>query len=232
MSNKLKIILFNGMLIIFNIVLFSPGLIGISIHHDNVVLAGLAIAIPVIDIVTIIYVNYRLLSQTENKKDNKIEKLEGTEDYKISIKKARKRLKALTEQFDLMIKQIDEIEHKKEALLDYLKQNQLDDKFFIEEAENTEAYLFKRIKTILNKCILLDESLDETAFCEEYREEIFYINQLLSKNEIVLDKFQDFLTEVFFYKEKEIQGNTSLETTIEVLRELRKQSDFQIPSKQ
>ena len=221
MSKKyVKMFFFNFLLVVVNVLFFSKGFIGASIHHENVVIAGLSIALPIIDIILLVYINYSLLNQ-KNKIEYDINEIIDVEDYKKAVMQAKKRLKFLSFQLDEMLSQIEEIERKKGALLEYLRQNNQVNGVFVEEAVNTEQYILKNIKKILNKCILIEPSTSMEVANKEYKEQMEYITNTIKKNEETLEKFQDFLYEVSLYGEKETPEDISLQSTIQVLRQLR-----------
>ncbi len=228
LSNKhkiLKMFLLSVSIALVNIVAFSKAFFGISIHSENTLVMTFSIFIPVMSIIIFFYEGYAILNAKEKVQYHiTIDELVSSEDCKKALQKYIKIFPFLADELKILIRQIERIEVKQEALIEYLKQNNRDNTFLVQEGKEAELFLLKNVKRVLGKCIIMG-ALDQDDTDEDsrnvYQEQINEFHKIIKSNEKNLDEFDIFLEEVSKMGEKPLEENIGLKSTIEAMRQIR-----------
>lgn len=228
MRKKLiKIGIFSMCIVIINIFVLSRGILNFSVHSDNVVIATCSIAIPVISLIFLCLYVYSILNSkiSEEKKVNyDIYNLKTEDDYMRALESVLKTHYGLENELNTLVNQVNRIQKKHNALLNFLEQNNnTSNTFLIQESENAKLFLLHNIQTVLSKFIIL-EVLDHDVEENQkniFQEQMIEINKIIDNNEKTLDEYDIFLKEVSKMGEKPMKENTNLQCTITALQQLR-----------
>ena len=109
----------NIIIVILNIVVFSPGLIGINIDFIDDFKTAIGITVIIMSIIIFIIGNYKILINSKEEVD--IFKLEDDEDY-INALRENSYKKVFSKDIDILLNQIERISKKQERIDDILLQ--------------------------------------------------------------------------------------------------------------
>lgn len=200
-------------IVLLNIVVLSPGLLGIDIGSGEPLEAALGVALLVGSFLILIYGVYTLLLKPPV--STPVRSIKTHEDY-IEALRYYRGVKVLKKDVMLAIDQLERLEKKKAALLDTLSQRfsegELSYKKFRSVIEQVEALFYLNIRGVLNKLHVFDatefESIEEGQRAaaissrliqqkrELYEEYLRYVTGYLSANEEILLKLDKLLLEI------------------------------------
>lgn len=206
-----KMIAFNFILAITEVVLYSDMFIGLTMNTDNSFIKTGFITGIVMSIILFIYVNYNLISAGDIKSSYKINELNTYEDYIDA-------LNTYTYKSDLqgdilaVIEQIERFKKKEDKLKILLQQNFGEDSNLDSvnlAIEQADEMIKRNVKAMLNRFSIFDQ--DEYAklrtrqsqnnpVAQErfrlYNEHITYLRELIGNNERVLLEIDRLMTEI------------------------------------
>ena len=152
----------NIIIVILNIVIFSPGLIGINIDFIDDFKTAIGITVIIMSIIIFIIGNYKILINSKEEVD--IFKLEDDEDY-INALRENSYKKVFSKDIDILLNQIERISKKQERIDDILLQkfneNEISYKNFKNIISEVVNVFYINLKSVINKINIFDE--------EEYR---------------------------------------------------------------
>ncbi len=191
MNNKvfLKLTILTLLLAIADIIVFSPGIVGLS-FSNNVILFCLAILVNIVIIsLEYIYLNY----STTGKYGYDLDKLKSADDYKDALESKLNKKSPFYDEVKQSLSQLDSITRKTNVLSELLEQNnQQHFTALIDLSNQATNFMFNNIRKILNRIAILDSDVSSTLE-NEHKE---YMQRLLNSNENILSEFNKLLTEV------------------------------------
>lgn len=195
-----------------NIIIFSPGLIGLELGASALAAAS-GSTIIFLSGAALIYGNYKLLSEPENAIPvNQISTVEGY----IEALNDHRDLKTFEKSIVLLLDQIERLQKKNKTIRDILLQifsaSEIAYKKFDAVIAEVEKIFYMNIRSILNKLNAFDEDdydfirsrQEEGAFSEQFMEEklkvyyeyIKFVNAATEDNEQILLKLDKLLLEI------------------------------------
>ncbi|MFZ7120670.1 MAG: hypothetical protein ACOWWH_06945 [Eubacteriaceae bacterium] len=215
MNNRkaIRILILNFSLAVVNIIIFSPGLIGLRLTGGSIFDTALASTILFLDIAIFIYANYLIL--TKQQKVILSRELKNMEDYESALN-AHKNNKTFKKNVHIILDQMDRIEKKKQMFLDLLHQEfnagEMSFEKFQGVVTNVEKIFYMNIKSIIHKINAFDE--DDYNFIKKenakatftdqfikeklsvYQEYVFFVKEATEDNEEILLKLDKLLLEL------------------------------------
>ncbi|WP_316246825.1 hypothetical protein [Paenibacillus ihumii] len=200
-------------IVIVNIVILSPGLIGVQIGGASAVQTASGITLLVISILIVLYASYIWMIKAPAV--TPVRDIQTHEDY-IDALSYYKNEKALKKDILLALDQLDRMEKKKETFADVLGQRfdpaELSYKRFNSVINEVEKLFYLNIKGILNKLSVFNASelaiftgqQRANSFSEKlvrektklYNEYLAYVTGYLEANEEILLKLDKLLLEM------------------------------------
>ena len=195
-----------------NIIVFSPGLIGLELGASALAAAS-GSTIIFLSGAGLFYGNYKLLSEPENPIPvNQISTVEGY----IGALNDQRDLKTFEKNIELLLDQIERLQKKNKTIRDILLQifraSEIAYKKFDAVIAEVEKIFFMNIRSILNKLNAFDEDdynfvrsrQEAGAFSEQFMEEklkvyyeyIKFVNAATEDNEQILLKLDRLLLEI------------------------------------
>ncbi len=195
-----------------NIIVFSPGLIGLELGASALAAAS-GSTIIFLSGAGLFYGNYKLLSEPENPIPvNQISTVEGY----IGALNDQRDLKTFEKNIELLLDQIERLQKKNKTIRDILLQifraSEIAYKKFDAVIAEVEKIFFMNIRSILNKLNAFDEDdynfvrsrQEAGAFSEQFMEEklevyyeyIKFVNAATEDNEQILLKLDKLLLEI------------------------------------
>ena len=195
-----------------NIIVFSPGLIGLELGASALAAAS-GSTIIFLSWAGLFYGNYKLLSEPENPIPvNQISTVEGY----IGALNDQRDLKTFEKNIELLLDQIERLQKKNKTIRDILLQifraSEIAYKKFDAVIAEVEKIFFMNIRSILNKLNAFDEDdynfvrsrHEAGAFSEQFMEEklkvyyeyIKFVNAATEDNEQILLKLDKLLLEI------------------------------------
>lgn len=191
MNNKifLRLLIITICLAFCDIILFSPGIYGLSyaIHPIEFCLAILVNAGILIGEVIF------LIKSNTAKYGYDLDKLKDINDYKEALESCYSKKSPFESEIHQAIEQITSMDKKNKILNELLEQNNKQHFTALTDL-GTQAsnFLVNNVRKILNRMAIFDAETDATLLEEHKR----YIQKLLSANEGILKDFNKLLTEV------------------------------------
>lgn len=198
-----------------NIIVFSPGLMGIALFGPDVSALETAFGVSFIFLsgTGLIYGNYRLFSEPE--KAIPAHKIGAVDDY-VEALNSHRELKAFEKPVGLLLDQIERLQRKNKTIRDILLQifsaSEISYQKFDATITEVERIFFINIRSILNKMDAFDgrdydfitERLDVGDFSEQFMEEkirvyneyINFVKAATEDNEQILLKLDKLLLEI------------------------------------
>lgn len=209
----IKLIGLNITIIALNIILLSPGLIGLRIGGDSVFQTALGATVLVMSVVVFIFGNYQIIS--EKKPRTTAIKIESQIDC-ITALKNNSYKKVFAKDINLILDQISRLNKKKEVVKDLLLQKFSNSELSYSKFENVikeiEKLFYINVKSVLNKVNIFDEEdydyvrkdylssrLSEDIIIEKmkiYNEYIAFVKDSAEDNEQILLKLDRLLLEL------------------------------------
>ena len=195
-----------------NIIVFSPGLIGLELGASALAAAS-GSTIIFLSGAGLFYGNYKLLSEPE--KSIPISKISTAEGY-IEALNDQRELKTFEKSIELLLDQIERLQKKnktiREILLQIFSASEIAYKKFDAVIAEVEKIFFMNIRSVLNKLNAFDEDdynfvrsrQEAGAFSEQFMEEklkvyyeyIKFVNAATEDNEQILLKLDKLLLEI------------------------------------
>ena len=195
-----------------NIIVFSPGLIGLELGASALAAAS-GSTIIFLSGAGLFYGNYKLLSEPE--KSIPISQISTAEGY-IEALNDQRELKTFEKSIELLLDQIERLQKKnktiREILLQIFSASEIAYKKFDAVIAEVERIFFMNIRSVLNKLNAFDEDdynfvrsrQEAGAFSEQFMEEklevyyeyIKFVNAATEDNEQILLKLDKLLLEI------------------------------------
>lgn len=221
MDNKklIKLVAFNAVLALFEVVLFSEGLIGLSIGSSSVFESAAAVTIIVMSIIVFLYVNYKLLSSKQVTHQAKVlmDELDEPGEFIAALNHYVGK-QMFRDDINTGQDQVRRLDKKMKTLDTVLFQN------FREGTENYSGFqrvvtdaqkmIYDNLKKVINAMEIIDpveynkvminqqwsviQEQDNSVLESKrnmYRSHDMYIKKLLEKNEEILLEFDKLLME-------------------------------------
>jgi hypothetical protein len=199
--------------VILNIIILSPGLLGLEIGGESALETALGVTLLFISLLVLLYGSYLLLFKPPVVIP--VKNMKTHEDYIDALHHYR-HVKVLNKDVLLALDQLVRIEKKKTTLLDVLSQRfdptELSYRKFYSVIYEVEKLLYLNIKGILNKLSVFDASEFATIASEQrakqfsdkliqektalYNEYFAYVSGYLGANEEILLKLDKLLLEI------------------------------------
>lgn len=211
-SKWMKLLGLIGGLAVLNIIIFSPGLLGVDLEGGSPLETAGGITILVMSLLVLLYGSYSLLFKSPVARP--VRSMTTHEDYIDALNDYRN-MKVLKKDVHLALDQLDRIVKKKHTLLDVLgqrfEQTELSYKKFVSVIHEVEKLFYLNIRGILNKLSVFDAS-EFAAFAHQpsgklsnrlaqekmnlYQEYLAYVNGYLGANEEIMLKLDKLLLEI------------------------------------
>ncbi|WP_159885361.1 hypothetical protein [Paenibacillus puerhi] len=212
-SNALKLVGLIAGVVLLNIMMLSPGIVGLDIGGDSALETAAGVTLLFISLLVLLYGSYALLFKPPAV--TPVKNLKTHEDYVEALHRFR-HVNALKKDVRLALDQLDRIEKKKGTLLDVLSQRfdptELSYKKFVTVILEVEKLFYLNIRSTLNKLNVFDASEFE-AFTHQqksapfpnklmqekaglYKEYLDYVTGYLAANEEILLKLDKLVLEI------------------------------------
>lgn len=197
--------------VVINIIVFSPGFIGVEIGGTALATAS-GVTLLFISVLVLIYGSYILLFKPSVVLP--VKQIRTHEDYVEALTHYR-RIKALEDNISVALEQLDRMRKKKDTLLDVLNQRfdpmELSYKKFASVTEEVEKLFYLNVRSILNRLNVFDETEfnsvmnhKPTSFSQKlmqekremYNEYLSFVKSSLGTNEEILLKLDKLLLEI------------------------------------
>lgn len=199
--------------VLLNIIILSPGLLGVEIGGESVLETASGVTLLVISLLVLLYGSYVLLFKPPVV--TPVKNIKTHEDYIDALHQYRN-VKVLEKDIVLALDQLVRIEKKKLTLLDVLSQRfdptELSYKKFISVIHEVEKLFYLNIRGILNKLSVFDASEFSNFASEQgtakfsnklvqektelYHAYLAYVAGYLGANEEILLKLDKLLLEI------------------------------------
>lgn len=207
-----KLILFNLVLLLTDIMIFSEGFIGLSISDDDTIKQALGITLMVVSVIVFSYYNYRYVMQyLQIKNIYIITELDTTEEFIAALSSYEGKI-VFQKEIATVQEQIKRLDKRKETLNNvlYQKFSNNDDLSILNVVSDITNALWKNTKQILNRLSVFDQEeylklkntnidLSNTVLYEKwqfFQGHISYIQNLIKMNEAALFEFDRLIIEV------------------------------------
>jgi len=198
-----------------NILVLSPGLIGVEIGGESALQTAFGLTIPAVSVIVLLYGSYQLLFKPPVIKVRFNPNMTSPEEY-IHALNQYKGIKALKKDTTFALDQLERIEKKKSLLLEVLGQrfepNELSYQKFRTVIGEVEKLFYQNVKGIITKLSLFDAA-EFTAFASQetkiqlsdrlfqqktalYNEYLSSVTGYLGANEEILLKLDQLLLEI------------------------------------
>ena len=242
-KNIIKIISFNAVIILLNILIFTGKVPFLSFRSEVAFYKAFAITLVIMSVISFFYVNYHLIVQALQDQTFSLDQLNTPKEY---IEALKPYLNGITfrEDVNIVINQIERLLRKKATLEEVLFQNYREEAKEFDSlklvVEDTSELLFENVKKVLNRMCIFDEQeyarlrvrRDVTDALREklklLEEHIRYIKMLIEKNETILLEFDNLLLEVSRLDEIDSESMdelSTIQTTIQSMKNLRMKED-------
>lgn len=208
-----KLVGLNVTIALIDIILFSPGLLGIKIGGTSILATAFGITVMLMSGVVFVFGNYSILYTKE--KIIQTSEIKTEADY-INALKHNYGKKTFAKEIDIIIEQIERLQKKKETIKDILLQRfdstEMSYSKFQGAVIDLDNIFYINIRSILNKLQAFDEedynqikrdsinSEFSKEFIKEkmdiYQEYITFIKDSVEDNEQILLKLDKFLLEI------------------------------------
>ncbi|RKP58144.1 hypothetical protein D7Z26_01165 [Cohnella endophytica] len=212
-TRTMKLLGLIGGVALLNIVIFSPGFIGVDIGGDSALETASGVTLLLSSVLTLLYGSYALLLKPAVA--TPVKELKSHEDY-IAAFIPYKKLKALNTETGLAIDQLNRMDKKRNVLLKVLSERfnrtELSFQKFIAVIAEVENLFFLNMRGILNKLSVFDLSefdmlanpqrskLFSGKLLQErsvlYQEYFAFVKGSLDANEEILLKLDKLLLEI------------------------------------
>jgi len=222
-NNKIfKIALLNIGIAVVNIIIFSPGLIGIRIGGASTLATAFGLTMIVLSAMIFLFGNYKLFFEEYEPAAVDLKKIETVEDY-ISVLKINKYKQTFSNKIDIILEQIERLQDKiktiNNILLQKFSSTEMSYTKFKKVIGDVENLFYINVRSILNKINAFDEKdymrlrnqtakvkLSPEVFNEKmsiYNEYIEFVQNSIEDNEHILLKLDKLLLEISKYNSLE-----------------------------
>ena len=195
MNNKyfFRIICITMGLAIFDIVMFSRGLVNLTLFGGGIKNTIISIVILLLNLIILFFEYKFFTTSTEAKYGYDIEKLKVPNDYKIALESCKKKNSPYIEEINRAIVDVTSIEKKQKVLNEILEQsNKSEYVTLIDLGNQSTTYLLNNIRRVLNRIQIADTG-EWSGDIQDHKK---YINTILDKDDKILNEYGKFLTEV------------------------------------
>jgi hypothetical protein len=209
----LKIAGLNIGIALVDTIIFSPGLLGITMGGTSIFATAFGATVALMSVAVFATGNYTLI--TEREKIIQVSEIKTVEEY-INALKQNYRKRTFEKDIDTILGQIESFQSKKEAIKDILLQKfnsaEMSYTKFSKTISGVEEVLYINIKSILNKLSAFDEvdykriqkNDAEKKFSKEfiqskmniYNEYISFVKAATEENEQIIFKLDKLLLEI------------------------------------
>ena len=211
----LQLLKLNITIILINIIIFSPGLLGVEIGGTSIFFTALGTTVILMSIIIFIAGNYNIL--TTPNKEITIYKVDTPEEC-IEALKENKSKRTFANDIDILLEQIDRFDKKKETIYDILLQkfnsSEMSYSKFKSVIVDIEELLYINIKSVINKINIFDQ--------QEYDKIYKDIRHRKINNNIINEKKNMYEQYVSFVRESTEDNEQILLKLDKVLLELSK----------
>lgn len=213
-SGPLKLLGLVAGIVILNVAVLSPGLLGVTIGGGSALETASGVTLLVMSLLAVLYGSYTLLFKPPAAKPSAVH-YDSREDYIAGLNRHRN-VKVLKEDIALALDQIERIGRKKAALLQVLGRRfdtaELSYRKFHAVIDEVEKLFYLNIRGMLNKLSVFDAAefarfSDSTAASRfsgsliqkktaVYHEYLSYVKGCLGANEEILLKLDQLLLEI------------------------------------
>ena len=191
MNNKffLRLLIITLVLAFIDIILFSPGIYGLTFATQPVLFGG-AVGLNMIMLLgEIIYLN----NSTTAKYGYDLDKLKDVDDYKQALESCYSKKSPFEKEIKQAISQIISIDKKNKVLQELLEQNNKQHFTALTDLGNQSlSFVVNNIRKTLNRIAIYDADVGDDLLDEHKK----FIQNLLASNDNVLNGFNKLLTEV------------------------------------
>lgn len=212
-SKWLKLLGLIAGIVLLNIIVLSPGLLGVEIGGDSVLETASAVTLFVISFLVLLYGSYTVLFKPPA--ITPVRNISHPEDYRAALYQFRN-VKGLRKDIELAVDQLDRMDKKKLTLLNVLSQRfdsaELSYKKFFSVIAEVEKLFHLNIRGIINKLSVFEASglssfasrPRSTSFSNKlieqktalYNEYLAYVAGYLGANEEIMLKLDKLLLEI------------------------------------
>jgi hypothetical protein len=197
---------------LLNVVVLSPGMLGVSIGGGNALMVAFGVSFLLVSVLVLFYGGYTLLIKAETRLP--VKQIKTHEDYIDGLNRF-KRVKVLESDITFALEQLERIKKKTDTLLSVLNQRfdpaELSYKKFASVSQEVEKLFYLNVRSVLNRLSVFDESEYEnvvkqntTQFSREllqektdlYNEYLSFVKSSLGTNEEILLKLDKLLLEI------------------------------------
>ncbi len=143
---------------ILNVVVLSPGLIGVG-FGESALETAIGVTLPLASVVALLLGSYVVLQKPQPQP--LLRQLQSREDFASALSRY-KRIGLLQEDIELAIEQLDRVRKKKDTLLEVLSQRfqpgELSYSKFASAIAEVESLFYRNVRSVLNRLQAFDES--------------------------------------------------------------------------
>lgn len=191
MNNKvfLRLLLITITLAFIDIILFSPGIYGLSFTLQPILFCIMILINIVTLLGEIIFLGY---SNTA-KYGYDLDKLKDINDYRQALESCYSKNSPFAHEIQQAIAQVTSIDKKNKVLNEILEQNNKNHYTALTDlGTQASSFLVNNVRKMLNRIAIYDADMGENLLGEHMK----YIQKLISDNENILTEFNKLLTEV------------------------------------
>lgn len=226
MNNKffIRITIITMFLAIFDIVMFSEGLVNLSLIGGGIKNTILSISIILLNLI-VLFAEYKFLTTSAKAKYGyEMDKLRTASDYKTALESQKSRKSPFLEEINRALVDVSSVEKKQKVLEEVLEQNDKSEYVsLINLGKDSMNYVFNNIKRVLHRMQIADAG----EWSGDVKEHKAYINAILDNNDKILSEFGKFLTEVSRMDDPNefVNATEVLEDMVGTLKKLRGEDD-------
>ncbi|RJE83937.1 hypothetical protein D3P07_24325 [Paenibacillus sp. 1011MAR3C5] len=176
-------------IVVLNIAVLSPGLLGVEIGGDSVLETASGITLLVVSFLVLLYGSYTLLIKPPYVPP--VREVRTHEDYVAALAQFRN-VKGLKKEIALALDQLDRIDKKKDTLLDVLEQrfdpSELSYKKFISVIDEVRKLFYLNIRGILNKLSVFDAQ-EFASFAGQQHKPGLFSNRLVQEKAALYQEY-------------------------------------------
>ena len=210
MNNKVyvKLTIFTVILAIIDVIIFSPGIIGLTFSSNPIMFCLCIIVNIVLFLGEYVYMTHSVVA----KYGYDLDKLKNANDYKEALESKLDKKSPFYNDVKKALFQLDSMTRKRLVLTEILEQNNQEHFTALTDlGEQSANFLFNNVRKILNRIAIFDSDIN-TSLEEEHKK---YIQKLLNSNENMLIEFNKLLTEV-----SQMDDTSSDDTLSKVLNDM------------
>lgn len=210
MNNKvfLRLLLITITLAFIDIMLFSPGIYGLSFTLQPILFCIMIL----INIGTLVGEIVFLKYSNTAKYGYDLDKLKDVNDYKQALESCYSKNSPFANEIQQAIAQVTSIDKKNRVLNEILEQNNKEHYTALTDlGTQASSFLVNNVRKMLNRMAIYDADMGENLLGEHTK----YIQKLISDNENILTEFNKLLTEV-----SQLDDTTTDDTLSKVLSDM------------